>query len=359
MYSTQEVTNSQNPTQTHNYGIDCLKIISMIMIATLHVLGQGGVLEHTGVFSLHYELAWALEVCCYCAVNCYALISGYVNYNTKFRYSKIASLYFQVVFYTIIITGLFLLWKPECINWKIIIRAIFPFGFNDMYWYYTAYFCMFFFVPFFNRCIAEWDRQTCKRLIFSLILVFSVLPTIFMTDLAVTAGGYSVLWLSVLYLIGAYIRKYQLETTLHPIVSFLGYLGCAFLTWLAKLIAELVTKHFTGIPSHGEKFVNYTAPSVLFCGIFLVLCFTRLSFKKPMQSILRFFAPVSFGVYLLHVEPLVWEHIMKSAFAVFASYHPIKMCLAVLLAALCIWLLGSLVDWIRRLLFRYISRFFY
>lgn len=66
-------------TTKRNSGIDLLRIISMIMIVTLHLLGHGGILNNLEPFTSGHYSAWTLEIIAYCAVNCYALISGYVS----------------------------------------------------------------------------------------------------------------------------------------------------------------------------------------------------------------------------------------------------------------------------------------
>ena len=40
-----------------NYGIDLLRIVSMVMIVILHILGQGGVLDAADNLSPQY-IAW-------------------------------------------------------------------------------------------------------------------------------------------------------------------------------------------------------------------------------------------------------------------------------------------------------------
>ena len=75
-----------NNKRERNYGIDLLRIVSMLMVVVLHVLGQGGVLKTSTPLSIGYSVAWILEIAAYCAVNCYALISGYVGVNSKFKY---------------------------------------------------------------------------------------------------------------------------------------------------------------------------------------------------------------------------------------------------------------------------------
>lgn len=48
--------------KTRNYGIDFLRMISMIMIVMLHTLGHGGILRSVSFLSVHYQIAWLLEV---------------------------------------------------------------------------------------------------------------------------------------------------------------------------------------------------------------------------------------------------------------------------------------------------------
>ena len=71
-----------------NYGIDWLRILSMYMVAVLHTLGQGGILGSFKQGDLSFSIAWFLETSAFGAVDCFALISGYVGYHSHFRYKK-------------------------------------------------------------------------------------------------------------------------------------------------------------------------------------------------------------------------------------------------------------------------------
>lgn len=79
--------NSLLSSDRRNYGIDLLRMLSMFMVSVLHVLGQGSVLSASGKIPLNYAFAWFLEISAYCAVNCYALISGYVGVKSRFKYT--------------------------------------------------------------------------------------------------------------------------------------------------------------------------------------------------------------------------------------------------------------------------------
>lgn len=60
--------------------IDLLRIISTFFVLILHISGQDDILDfNSGGAS--YWIIWFLETCAYCAVNCFALISGYVMLN--------------------------------------------------------------------------------------------------------------------------------------------------------------------------------------------------------------------------------------------------------------------------------------
>ena len=63
---------------TRNYGIDLFRIVAMFMIVNLHVLKHGGTLEQ--VTGTQFIVTWLIEAFITCAVNCYAIISGYAGY---------------------------------------------------------------------------------------------------------------------------------------------------------------------------------------------------------------------------------------------------------------------------------------
>jgi surface polysaccharide O-acyltransferase-like enzyme len=124
-----------------NYGIDLLRIVSMFMVVILHVLGQGGVLTNIQHLTLKGEIFWGIEIACYCAVNCYALISGYVGINAKHKYVNIISLSLQVLFYSVCITGAEIaiaLFNRTEISFLTIVSHLLP-SITD-YWYFSAYF---------------------------------------------------------------------------------------------------------------------------------------------------------------------------------------------------------------------------
>lgn len=338
-------------TNERNYGIDLLRMIAMFMVVILHVLGQGGILNTVSSLSLNYEIAWFLEISAYCAVNCYALISGYVGINSKFKFTNIIILWLQVVFYTLGITIIFAVLNPGTVGIKEIIKAIFP-VMTGQYWYFTAYFCLFFFIPIFNEAINNLTKSKLKYLLIGMILIFSILPTIFRRDIFGTSGGYSGLWLMVLYILGAYIKKYGFMKKCSAKLLAVLYAVCILFTWGAKYILEYFTLTYLGEMKGGGLLVSYTSPTILLSAIALLILFSKIHFGNNVKKIISIFSPVAFGVYLIHDQPLFCQYIMANRFIKYASLSGVVLFFAVLFTAFGIYFVCSLIDMIRNKIFK-------
>lgn len=338
-------------TKEHNYGIDLLRIISMFMIVMLHVLGHGGVLNASVQNLVGYGVAWFLEIAAYCAVNCYALISGYVGYGTKHKYSNIVVLYLQVIFWMIAIQAVFMIIMPGTVGVIDIIKSFFTFALNT-YWYFTAYFCMFFFIPFLNRLMQSLEKNEARILIVTIIFVFSVLPTVFQNDMFKNSYGSSAFWLAMLYLIGAYFKKYEMESCDTKMRDGVTYLLCIVVTWISQYGVELLMKKPLAEAAYDSPFVSYVSPTILLASIALLLFFRKLHVNSMVKKVVGFFAPVTFGVYLIHEQPLIRQYLMSGRFAIYGSYSPILLFVSVVGTVFGIWLACSLLDRLRLCLFK-------
>lgn len=333
------------------YGIDLLRIVSMIMIPVLHILGQGAILDSASKLSGNYKAAWLLEIVCYCAVNVYGIISGYVGYGKKRKLSRFLQMYLQVVFYTLLGCIFFAFYKPELVTAEIIRESIFPFAY-EVYWYYTAYFCLYFFMPFLDKLIERNGKEENRKMLFVAFVIFSILQAAFHEDFAHTNHGYSFLWLAIMYLFGAYIRKYDVGRRENRLKYLLGYGLCALFVWFWKIGSEQVRGAITGWYEPSVRWINYVSPFIVACAVLLVLFFKEVRLGDKLSKIVRFFSPASFDVYLAHQIPLVRNTFIIGAFAPWLEWNPFVMVAAVIGTAFSIWLIGSFVGKLRILIFR-------
>ncbi len=331
-----------------NYGIDGLRMLAMLMVIILHLLGQGGVLEGAAWMSGQYQAAWFLEIAAYCAVNCYALISGYVGVHAKYRYYNLALLWLRVVFYTLSITLIFSFVMPGTIGLRDWVKAVLPVS-GGYYWYFTSYFALFLFLPLLNMAINRMTRNQFGAVVLALVAVFSGWQTLLCKEIFGTSSN--AWWLMILYLIGGYIGKYGLCKKRGKGFFFLVYLGMITFTWLSKLLIETGKLPFLNI--FGSNYlVNNTSLTILIASLSLLLLFERLHTSRKANKLIRLFAPASFSVYLIHANPLVWDHFLVQRFAKYAEYSLWGEILLVLLTALAIYLLCSLIDFLREGIFK-------
>ena len=340
---------------SRNYGIDALRIVSMLMVVTLHVLGHGGILNSSK--STNYWIAWYLEIAAYCAVNCYALISGYVGVFSKYKISNLAILWCRVAFYTIAVTVLFKCFFPANIGKVDLIASFFPVA-SKQYWYFSAYAFMFLFIPILNEALNRLSKKKTGA-----ILITVVIATCAVRPFAVhywgdgfgLSNGYSALWLMILYLIGGYIRKYGLFTKIkshRTVVFLLLYLAVISATWFAKFATQIIDKKVLGKITVEGIMINYTTITILAEAVFLLLAFEHLRFHSAWIKFISFLSPLAFSVYLIHEQTQIRENYIVGRFIWAAKLPAYQMILIVFGFVAGIFILCSAIDLIRHYLFK-------
>ena len=335
-----------------NYGIDSLRIVSMFMIVMLHVLGAGGILSLSAYGTSRYYCFWSLENLILCAVNCYALISGYVGVYSRFKPKNIVMLWLQVEFFSLGIALFLYFMFPGAFGLRDILKSALP-VICERYWYFTAYFTMFFFTPFMNRFVCETPKAALKKFFIAVFVLLSVLPTLADKDVFYTMNGYSALWLMVMYLLGAYIRHYSVLSQKKS-AFFMGVFGVAIVcNWIAKFGLAAVSVRLLGNESvHANILLEYTAPTIVVASVMLLCLFSKLRLNRFWLALVKFLSPLTFGVYLVHMQPMIWTLLGDSPLAWLLELPLHAMIARFALLVIVIYLMSSILEWIRRLLFR-------
>lgn len=334
-----------------NYGIELLRILAMFMVVVLHVLGKGGIVYSQTVAPANYWTAWALEIAAYGAVDVYALISGFVGYRAKHKYASLAELWLRVWVYSVSFTVLNRLFFNPQIGMKKILFSFFPVTKGEL-WYFTMYFALYLLSPVLNAAAEALPRKTFRNVVVASVFLFSVLPFLWVWDVFELAGGSSLMWLIVLYLIGAYIGKYRAFEKMKRRVALAGFFACVVMTWASKFLIQTRFTSFLGQTNNSDWLVNYTSLTVVLSAVFLLCLFRSLQPPVLVKKIAAVAAPLSFSVYVIHMQPLFRTHFLDGRYAVYGTYSPAVMALAVLGTAAAIYLACSALDFIRARLFR-------
>lgn len=334
-----------------NYGIDLLRMLSMFMVVMLHVLGQGGLLYAVEENSVKYWILWFLEMACFCAVNCFALISGYVMYQSRVKISKALLLWLQVAFYTIGAAAAVFILKPEAVGLGTIADAIFPVS-RMHYWYISAYFGLLVLQPLLNILMAHADKKLLGTVLLTAFVMFCTVPTFLKSDPYILGGGYTTIWLALLYLAGAYIHKYAVAEKIKKSTAWLIFGVTLLIAFAFKMGTELFPQEILPLAKFRNVLASYTAPTTILMALSLLVALSQQSFGNGITKVISWCAPAALGVYLIHTNKLVWQYLIKGFSVSLLDDHWAVMILMIFVAAIAIYVACTIVEMIRNWLFK-------
>lgn len=342
-----------------HYGIDILRQFSMFLVIMLHVIGHGWILANNPETTFKGGVILFLYVAAYCAINVFALISGYVGVNARHRPRSIINLSVQVLFYCVCFTALFLL-KSLITGYDFGLREtlemLFPsalyFSPFGNYWYFSAYFCLFPLMPFLNK-ILEFSKQYLKKVMLFVFIVFMCLYQISRhhVDSVALNGGYSVMWLAILYLVGGYLAKHKTFEKIKGWVCVVGFLVSVSLTFGNMLLSDKITAFFN-CNLYSSFLFSYTSPTTFLSAVFLLGLFTKIKVKNnKVKKVLKVIHPAAFGVYLIHSHIFVWPY-LRAGIVPIVNWPLFKLIPSIILITSIIYIVSLVVDLVRIQLFK-------
>lgn len=332
-------------------GVDVLKIVSMLLIVLTHCLGHGGVIESTEPLSSDYCVYTFINYLTHCCVPCYGMATGYLYYEKKMKIKSIINLWIQVVFYSILIMGVFCLFDFRFFSIKRMIMACVPL-FTE-YWYFVAYFGLFMCIPMLNVAIEKMQRKDLIKLLSAIFIFVYTLTSIRHYDMFGFNGGTSTIGLISFYIIGAYIKKYNVTfkskrvwyyLLLALLLNYLVYISIAYLN-VCVFGVETIPKNY---------FASWISPfnmiySILVFGI--VVRKHQYNVGLVREKIVVALSNATFGVYLIHENVFVRENVISKV-SVIVSNTNVSIGICVLFViVIVIYILCSVLELLRQKLF--------
>jgi len=327
-----------------NSGIDLLRVLAMGLIVLHHLLLHGGLVFAFPDFSASGMAVQLLNTVTRCAVNVYALISGYVMVRSRFRPARLMGLWLQVV-WTGVLGVVCLPLMGQAISAARLFEALTPVS-HDYYWYFTCYAVVFLLSPFLNLLLASMNRKQTGMLIAALTALFSILPTLMLTDRFQLNGGYHPVWLATLYLIGGAVRLHGFERLCGTGRALAAAAICVLAGWAFRLAA--LAAGWAGLE---ELLLAYTAPTMLLRAMALLCVFASLKLPAWLGRAASALSPLTFGVYLIHDHPLVREYLLKMKLAGLANLNPVLMLSGLFACWAGVYGLCLALEWMRFRLF--------
>ena len=327
--------------KNRNSGVDLLKSLSMFLVVLLHINTAGGALGGSVPDSAQWWIADLAQSASYCCVNCFALITGFLMTGRAFRPGRIVSSWMQVAFYSVVTAAAWYILMPGQIEPEFVTSAFFP-VLNSSYWYFTAYFVMFFFTPFLNAMVNALDRHGRKMLLAAIFVFMSLLPTVNPLPIMPLACGYSAIWLSALYLVGACVKLDKLYER-----AGIKFFALVYFASVAVMLLWQVCDR-----EGGMLLVDYLSPTVIACSVALLCAFCRLRVPDRLAGTAKFLSSTSFGVYLIHSSPFIWSNCIVGSFSFIGGLSPALVLPYEFGYAAAIYAACTLIEYLRQLLFK-------
>jgi len=314
----KQANNNDKKRKVRDSGIDLIRILAMYAIIIHHILVFPNIIDK---YSKYKELV-LMKTLCFWHVSGFALISGYIGYKSN-KYSNLLYLWICALFYSVGITYFFQKYKPITSK-KLEYEDFLPVYF-DKYWYFTKYFGMYLFLPVINKGIADLTKSELRFVVITLILVYIALKDIINpnTDIFLMSNGYSVIWLLIFYLTGAYFGKFKKEYNeiKKIILSIMCILVFYFSTFFCFYFSSYSHNNSEGI--FKMKIMEYlkllfvlrisSFPMIL-QSISITLLLTNMKYNKYLIKIIVFLGPLTFGVYLIHMHKIIIRIIIEKLY---------------------------------------------
>lgn len=344
--------------KVRNSNFELMRIISMFFVVLWHVILHGNVIENC----TNPAIKILLQVIMFCIiihVNSYVLLSGYFQSKSKFKLSKFIKLFFQVVFYSlvILIVSIKLGWVKDYNIVTFINNGLLS-SLNN-YWFIKMYIVTYVFSDYTNKFIDRLTRIEYKNLLIICFIILSIIP--FITgNVVVFNDGYSFTNFIYIYMIGGYLRRYPLKETYHfKNMSTNGYRVFLLFGFFALALTNFLIHHFAleinGMSNIFSEISNrirstniyYSTPFVM---IQTILYFEIFKTLKLQNKFINKISTCAFGIYLIHDNVLIRNHLYKILRIDNGMFSGYKIFPKIVLATILIFAVCAIVEFIRRLI---------
>lgn len=329
-----DLGNTLAKTDTRNSNIDLLRLLSMFLVAMIHITGVG--IGDAGYINRYVcAVTIAFNAFSYCCINLFAMLSGYLMCEKRTKTRRIVRLWADVLFYSVAgVFVAFLISGDKTLISVDTLQYLLPISTKE-YWYISVYFALYFMIPFYNMLIAVLDKRKFSWLMIISLIGASVISTVFNMDPFNLGNGvdYSFVWISIMYFLGAYIKKYGLN---------LSQKKCFALIVISELLI-------------GKAIVlrKYSSFAVVALSIAVFVFVLNMKFKvgTKMSKAIKSFSSASLAVYLTHTHPEIFKRWIIDGFQWIAQLSLPLAVFAIIGISLAITVAGCLIGIIQQKLF--------
>lgn len=303
-------------TRNRESNIELLRIVLMFMIITLHYnwpdMGKALAYAYNSDSNASFNFLWIMQNASLGAVNCFIIVSGYYSINrTDIKISKIINLLGSLCIYNLVayfincgINGF-----TNTFSLKSMISQSLPINY-----FLFLYIALYILAPYLNLVIDKLTKKQYKTMLIILICMFSVweygvdivemvmtgpLKSISVIGKQGDQGGYTIVNFILLYLIGAFFRKFDIPVKFKKKSLIVGYIG------------SVVCLSIINNMQYSNLIWQYNNPLVIIEACTLFLLFAKM--KINTSKVINFFSSAMLGVFFLHVRSVFMQELWKES----------------------------------------------
>ena len=306
---------------------ELMRIISMIFIIIWHVIVHGKVLENSQNLEIDTLINFIKHIIII-HVNSFILVLGFFQIRSKFKLSKVFSLLFQTLFYSIII--FFILFKLGVINdvnFTVIMNVLIPFSTTD-YWFISNYIITYMLSDYINVFLKNLSHKKFKKFVILCFVIFSIIP--FITRMRfINNNGFNFYHFIFLYVLGAYLYLYPpKESRLLNKISINGYRLLLVFLFVLCASYNLFLQEFA---------VNH--------------CYNNGQILNHLSSkIINKVSSCVFGIYLFHDNSYLRQIIYKISRIDNGLFFGRRILIKIPIVVLAIFIVGLIIELFRKFL---------
>ena len=328
--------------------IEVLRVLCMFLIVISHYIYHGlkqnsyaclaGIYPFdigVNISFMDYSFMELLYLISRVAVDCYVMITGYfLITRLSFRWNGLISVWFQTLFYSVLIALLFKIFGPMS-SMKKLLLSLLPI-YSNAYWFVTTYVGLLLLAPFISKVALNLSKRNYLALLMIFFLMnFQLLYGSIFSNRIFQFIGF--------YLVGGYFKIYGIPK-IWKNNSKLVYLIVLLLLWtLATLYNWIFNNQNWDLKSSEYNDL------ILFLALATFVLFLCMSCKSKYWRIITRLAPYTFGVYLIHdnelIRGILWRHAT-------VNNYGLPMFIHCLLISFCIFILCVLIDYLKCKIFK-------
>ncbi|QBO36595.1 hypothetical protein EQG49_08970 [Periweissella cryptocerci] len=302
-------------------GLQLLAVIATLGIIINGLMSQSGIINHlnTKILSHQFIAGWGIYGVTLLGFNIVALIAGYLLVNKTFKVSAAIRLWLIVLLYSI---GSAILYWAKDSQFRTLLalaRTLAPIGHN-VYWLATAAVVIVLLAPIFNKVLTSLSPKQLDAFALVLFLFTSVESTFFKEGIFNLGMGQNFIWMTVVYLFGAYFKLANVANRIKVWPLLMGLLTAGFTA--AFLILASIQKSTQDINIYG-RFIHLQSLPIFIASVAVFLLFAKWQSRKPLPFI-GMLTSILVDIYIISKTPFIVVNYLQPHMVKLGHLHSTK-----------------------------------